>query len=79
MGLRAPDHYLDAAGCFVLAGITLEQVMQAVELAVGMNQGGDLGAPVPDYQDENVSAKVVRSFRATRASSTGWFGERTEP
>ena len=36
-------------GDFVLAGITTEQVLQAVETAVAMHQNGDYGLPVPDY------------------------------
>ena len=31
-----------------------------MDLAVGMVRNGDLGVPVPDYVDENVSDKVVR-------------------
>jgi hypothetical protein len=31
-----------------------------VDLAVEMVRSGDLGVPVPDYVDENVSDKVVR-------------------
>ena len=31
-----------------------------MDLAVEMVRNGDLGAPVPDYVDENVSDKVVR-------------------
>ncbi len=33
--------------------------MQAVDTAVAMNALGDHGIPVPDYIEENVSAKVV--------------------
>ena len=51
-------------GNFVLAGITTEQVLQAVDLAVAMNKNGDLGIPVPDYLDENVSAKVVKIIQS---------------
>ena len=47
-------------GNFILAGITTEQVLQAVDTAVAMNTAGDLGIPVPDYVDENVSIKVVK-------------------
>ncbi len=47
-------------GCFVIAGIATEQLLQAVELAVEMVQNGDNGVPVPDYVDENVSDKVVK-------------------
>ena len=51
-------------GCFVLAGIQDNGLLQAVELAVEMNRGGDLGVPVPDYTDENVSDKVVRIIQS---------------
>lgn len=51
-------------GNFVLAGITTEQVLQAVDIAVAMNKNGDLGIPVPDYLDENVSTKVVKIIQS---------------
>lgn len=51
-------------GNFILAGITTEHVLQAVDLAVAMNKNGDLGIPVPDYLDENVSAKVVKIIQS---------------
>ncbi len=51
-------------GNFVLAGITKEQVLQAVELAVKMNQNEDFGVPVPDYTEENVSVKVVKIIQS---------------
>lgn len=51
-------------GNFVLAGITTEQVLQAVDVAVAMNENGDLGIPVPDYLDENVSIKVVKIIQS---------------
>ena len=47
-------------GCFVLAGIDEKSLLQAVDTAVQMNLDGDDGQPVPDYVDENVSAKVVK-------------------
>jgi len=47
-------------GCFVLGGITEREVLQAVELAVKMNADGLVGAAVPDYEDLNVSTKVVK-------------------
>ena len=46
-------------GCFVLAGIQGNSLLQAVELAVTMNKNHNCGIPVPDYTDENVSDKVV--------------------
>ena len=51
-------------GNFILAGITTEQVLQAVDMAVAMNKNGDLGTPVPDYVDENVSIKVVKIIQS---------------
>ena len=54
---------LDKA-CFVLAGIEDNGLVQAVELAVNMNKENDLGIPVPDYIDENVSDKVVKIIQS---------------
>ena len=51
-------------GDFVLAGITTEQVLQAVETAVAMHRNGDHGLPVPDYVEENVSTKVVKIIQS---------------
>ena len=54
---------LDKA-CFVLAGIDEKSLLQAVDTAVEMNRSGDLGIPVPDYTDENVSDKVVKIIQS---------------
>ena len=54
---------LDKA-CFILAGIEDNGLVQAVELAVEMNKEKDLGIPVPDYVDENVSDKVVKIIQS---------------
>lgn len=51
-------------GCFVLAGIEGSGLLQAVELAVEMNQNGEPGLPVPDYVEENVSTKVVKIIQS---------------
>ncbi len=51
-------------GNFILAGITTEQVLQAVDVAVTMNENGDLGLPVENYVDENVSTKVVKIIQS---------------
>ena len=51
-------------GCFVLAGIDEKSLLQAVDTAVDMVSGNDNGIPVPDYIDENVSAKVVRIIQS---------------
>ena len=54
---------LDKA-CFVLSGIESKSLLQAVDLAVTMNHNEDLGIPVPDYIDENVSNKVVKIIQS---------------
>ena len=51
-------------GCFVLAGIEDNGLIQAVETAVEMNRSGDYGIPVPDYVEENVSTKVVKIIQS---------------
>lgn len=51
-------------GNFILAGITEQQVLQAVDTAVLMNSNGDFGIPVPNYTDENVSTKVVKIIQS---------------
>ena len=50
-------------GCFVLAGISDNGVIQAVETAVAMNENNDLGIPVPNYV-EDVSNKVVKLIQS---------------
>ncbi len=51
-------------GAFILAGITEEQVLRAVDVAVNMNLGGEFAVNVPDYVDENVSVKVVKIIQS---------------
>lgn len=51
-------------GNFIIGGITTEQVLQAVDLAVAMYQNNDLGVTTPDYADENVSTKVVKIIQS---------------
>lgn len=51
-------------GCFVLAGIDGNSLVQAVETAIAMQENGDNGIPVPDYVDENVSTKVVKIIQS---------------
>ena len=51
-------------GCFILAGIGERSLLQAVDTAVAMNRAGDIGLPVPDYTDENVSTKVVKLIQS---------------
>ncbi len=54
---------LDKA-CFILAGIDEKSLLQSVDMAIELNNGGDYGIPVPDYVDENVSTKVVKIIQS---------------
>lgn len=51
-------------GNFILGGITTREVLQSVEMAVKMNEEGDLGTHVSNYVDENVSTKVVKIIQS---------------
>ena len=54
---------LDKA-CFILAGIDENSLLQSVDTAVAMTKNSDLGIPVPDYVEENVSTKVVKIIQS---------------
>ena len=64
---------LDKA-CFILAGIDEKSLLQAVNTAVEMNKNGDIGIPVPDYTEENVSTKVVKIIQSYKGvgNKTVW-------
>lgn len=51
-------------GCFIIAGIDGDHLLQAVTTAVDMVENGDNGIPVPDYVEENVSTKVVKIIQS---------------
>lgn len=51
-------------GVFAIGGITTEQVLQAVDLAVLMHVNGDDGTDVPSYMDRNVSTKVIKIIQS---------------
>ena len=51
-------------GNFILSGITEKEVLQSVETAIEMTKNNDLGIPVPDYTDTNVSDKVVKLIQS---------------
>ncbi len=51
-------------GNMVIGGITTEQVLQAVDMAVEMNANGDLGKDVLNYMDTNVSTKVIKLIQS---------------
>lgn len=49
---------------FILSGIDEIGLLQAVDVAVAMNEHKHLGLPVPDYVDENVSDKVIKIIQS---------------
>lgn len=52
-------------GCFVLAGVTERGLLQAVRTAVALeDEGSRPEAPVPDYDTEKVSTKVVKIIQS---------------
>lgn len=53
-------------GCFILSGIDEKGLLQAVDTAVEMvkNEKNGGALVVPDYQDENVSDKVVKIIQS---------------
>ena len=50
--------------CFIISGIDEKGLLQAVDMAIEMNNNGDFGIPVPDYVEENVSTKVVKIIQS---------------
>lgn len=51
-------------GCFILAGIDENSLLQAVDMATEMTESGELGIQVPDYTDQNVSIKVIKIIQS---------------
>lgn len=51
-------------GVFTIGCITMELVLQAVDLAVEMHTNGDDALNVPAYDDKNVSTKVVKLIQS---------------
>lgn len=51
-------------GNMIIGGITTEQVLQAVDMAIEMNSNRHLGSDVPDYNDTNVSLNVVKIIQS---------------
>ena len=50
-------------GNFVLAGITTDEILQSVDLAVEMQKNSDIGLDVPNYVDD-VANKVVKLIQS---------------
>lgn len=51
-------------GNFILAGISENEVVQAVDMATQITKAEDYGSIVPDYVEENVSIKVVKLIQS---------------
>ncbi|PWL68641.1 MAG: UDP-N-acetylglucosamine 2-epimerase (non-hydrolyzing) [Amedibacillus dolichus] len=51
-------------GNFILSGIDEKGLLQAIDIAVEMNRNGNIGLPVSDYVDENVSDKVIKIIQS---------------
>ncbi|MCR5782528.1 MAG: UDP-N-acetylglucosamine 2-epimerase, partial [Clostridia bacterium] len=51
-------------GLFTLAGIDTEGLLQAVRIAVSLEDSGDHGLQAPDYADINVSTKAVKLIQS---------------
>lgn len=51
-------------GCFVLGGISSQELLQAVEMAVSFARQRDFGSAVLEYAEEKVSAKVIRLIQS---------------
>ena len=52
------------SGVFVIGSISSDNLIQGVELAVNMQKDGFKPSPVLAYEDENVSAKVIRIIQS---------------
>lgn len=51
-------------GCFTLAGINKNGLLNAVDAAVKALNGGEIGSAPKDYEDENVSVKTVKIIQS---------------
>lgn len=51
-------------GCFVMGGIEEEHLLQAVGMAVGMADEGEVGSDVPDYAECKVSTTVIKVIQS---------------
>jgi len=51
-------------GCFIIGGITEEQVLQSVEISVDMARKEDFGSIVTDYSEKMVSSTVIRIIQS---------------
>jgi len=51
-------------GNFVIGGINGKSIMQAIDLAVSLNENNEFGSDVPDYSDINQSLKVLKIIQS---------------
>jgi UDP-N-acetylglucosamine 2-epimerase (non-hydrolysing) len=51
-------------GCFIIGGITEEQILQSVDMAVKMAQNSDFGSTVTDYSEIGISSTVLRIIQS---------------
>ena len=51
-------------GSFIIGSISKKSLLQAVEMAISMQNNNELFVDVPDYTDENVSIKVVKIIQS---------------
>ena len=51
-------------GCFVIGGITEETLLQSVDMAVKLEELGERGGVVPDYEETDVSGTVIRLIQS---------------
>ena len=51
-------------GVFIIGSITVESVLQAVDVAVSMCTNGDDAVNVPAYVDDNISTKVIKRIQS---------------
>lgn len=65
-------------GCFVLAGIDTQKLLQSMDLAVELCKNGENGEAVPDYADTHVAAKVVKIVQSYTGivNQTVWHKEK---
>ncbi|ASW43111.1 non-hydrolyzing UDP-N-acetylglucosamine 2-epimerase [Clostridium isatidis] len=51
-------------GCFIMGGITEEQLLQAVEIATDMAKNENYGSNVSDYLEKDVSSTVIKIIQS---------------
>lgn len=51
-------------GNIIIGGVRTDQILQAVNMAVEMNENGDRGKDVLNYVDTNVSVKVIKLIQS---------------